>query len=92
RTCAVSCTGHGEYFIRATVAHDISALMEYGKMTVEQAAETVVMDKLVEMGGSGGIIAIDAKGNIAMPFNTNGMYRGHVNSSGNVTIKIYGDE
>ncbi len=92
RTCAVSCTGHGEYFIRAAVAHDISALMEYGKMTVEQAAETVVMDKLVEMGGSGGIIAIDAKGNIAMPFNTKGMYRGHVDSSGDVSVKIYGDE
>jgi len=91
-TCAVSSTGHGEYFIRAAVAHDISALMEYEKMSVEEAAETVVMEKLVEMGGNGGIIAIDNRGNITMPFNTSDMYRGYVDSSGQTTVKIYGYE
>lgn len=76
-TCGVSCTGHGEYFIRYTVAHDVSALMEYGKMSLEEATQIVVQEKLVNAGGSGGLIAIDNKGNISMEFNSKGMYRGY---------------
>ncbi|MFQ6674375.1 MAG: isoaspartyl peptidase/L-asparaginase family protein [Fidelibacterota bacterium] len=91
RTCAVSGTGSGEYFMRSLVAYDISALMEYGGMSLRQAAEKVVMEKLVDLGGSGGIIAIDSQGNVAMPFNTEGMYRGYVDSRGEIVVKIYRD-
>ena len=91
RTCAVSATGHGEYFIRSVVAHDISALIEYKGMSLKEAADTVVMDKLVKFGGSGGIIAIDKKGNIAMPFNTSGMYRAYIDANGKPVVKIYKD-
>ena len=90
KTCGVSSTGHGEYFIRYAVAYDISALMEYKGMSVQEAAELVVNKKLVEKGGSGGVIAMDAKGNISMPFNTKGMYRGYVKPNERV-IKIYDD-
>ena len=76
QTCAVSATGHGEFFIRYVVAHDISALMEYKHRSVKKAAEEVVLEKLVKAGGEGGVIALDRKGNIAMPFNTSGMFRG----------------
>ncbi|MCB0292714.1 MAG: isoaspartyl peptidase/L-asparaginase [Calditrichaeota bacterium] len=89
RTCAVSSTGHGEYFIRSVVAYDISALMAYKGMTLQQAADEVVMKKLVEFGGEGGIIAIDKNGNIAMPFNTPGMYRGYMDKDGRAVVKIY---
>lgn len=89
RTCAVSSTGHGEYFIRAVVAYDISALMAYKGMTLQQAADEVVMKKLAELGGEGGIIAIDKDGNIAMPFNTSGMYRGYIDKEGRAVVKIY---
>lgn len=88
-TCGVSCTGTGEYFIRSVVAHDVSALMEYKGMSVQEAAEFVVMDKLVKMGGDGGLIAMDRKGTITMPFNTSGMYRGYVDVNGTMVIKIY---
>ena len=77
-TCAVSCTGHGEFFLRAVVAYDISCLMEYKGLTLQEACEKVVMDKLVKIGGEGGLIALDASGNIALPFNSEGMYRGFV--------------
>jgi len=77
RTCAVSATGTGEYFIRLNVAHDISALMEYGGSTLEQAAGTVIREKLTKLGGDGGIVAIDKNGLIATPFNTSGMWRAH---------------
>lgn len=77
-TCGVSCTGHGEYFIRYTVARDIAAQMEYGDKSLDQAANTIVMDKLVEKGGLGGVVALDKMGNVSMPFNTSGMYRGYV--------------
>src|SRR6266446_2152464 len=87
-TCAVSATGDGEYFIRATVAHDLSALMEYRGMKLEEAAQTV-LDKVAKLGGSGGLIAIDAKGNMALPFNTSGMYRGHVDLGGKSVVEIY---
>ncbi len=89
RTCAVSATGHGEFFIRSVVAHDISALMEYRGLSLKEAADLVVMNKLVKMGGEGGIIAIDKDGNIAMPFNSAGMYRGYVDADGKVVVEIY---
>lgn len=90
-TCAVSATGHGEYFIRSVVAHDISALMEYKGMSLVDASNEVVMKKLVERGGEGGVIAVDRKGNIAMPFNSEGMYRGYIKSNGEREILIYKD-
>lgn len=89
RTCAVSATGTGEYFIRSVVAHDISALMEYAGKTVTEAASIVVMKKLPEINGDGGVIAMDAHGEIAMPFNTPGMYRAYVDENGKVIVKIY---
>lgn len=72
---AVSCTGTGEVFIRALAAYDIAALMDYGGLSLAEACERVVMEKLPALGGSGGLIAIDHEGNIALPFNTEGMYR-----------------
>jgi beta-aspartyl-peptidase (threonine type) len=88
-TCAVSATGHGEYFIRAVVAHDVAARMAYQKLPLAKAAHAVVMEKLVKMGGEGGIIAIDGKGNIAMPFNSEGMYRACIRPDGTREVKIY---
>lgn len=88
-TCAVSSTGWGEYFIRAMVAHDISALMEYKGLSLKDASELVIQKKVADLGGDGGIIAIDNKGNVAMEFNTAGMYRAAMNASGEVTIGIY---
>lgn len=75
--CAVSCTGHGEFFMRGVVAYDVAALMRYRQMSLEDAAAMVVQTKLTDRQGTGGLIAIDKDGNIAMPFNTTGMYRGH---------------
>lgn len=92
KTCAVSATGHGEYFIRSVVAYDISALMEYKGYSLEKAANKVIMKKLVELGGSGGIIAVDKDGNIAMPFNTAGMFRGYVIGDGKPFVLIYKEE
>ncbi len=74
-TCAISCTGHGEYFIRSVVAYDVSCLMEYKGLSLHDACELVVKDKLVKLGGEGGLIAIDHFGNIELPFNSEGMYR-----------------
>jgi len=76
RTVAVSCTGVGEAFIRALAAHDVSALIEYAGLPLQLAAQRVVMDKLPPLGGRGGLIAVDAHGNVTLPFNTEGMYRG----------------
>ena len=90
-TCGVSCTGHGEYFIRYAVAHDVSAMMEYGNKTLEEAARIIVQEKLVKAGGSGGLIALDKYGNITMPFNTKGMYRGYVTPDEKF-VAIYKDE
>src|SRR5213592_2259521 len=87
-TCAVSATGDGEYFIRATVGHDVSALMEYRGMSLEEAAQTV-LDKVAKLGGAGGLIAIDRQGNIVLPFNTAGMYRGYVDPNGKFVVEIY---
>ena len=88
-TCAVSGTGWGEYFMRGVVAYDISAMMEYKNMSLEEAAKEVIQNKLTELGGEGGIIAIDNKGNIAMEFNSAGMYRAAMNKKGELTIGIY---
>ena len=87
-TCAVSATGDGEYFIRATVGHDVSALMEYRGMSLKEAAQTA-LEKVARLGGTGGLIAIDRQGNIALPFNTSGMYRGYVDPNGKFVIEIY---
>ena len=80
--CAVSATGHGEYFIRAAVAHEIASLMRYQGMSVRQAADEVVMRQLTRLGGAGGVIAIGQDGDIAMPFNSEGMLRGAMDSRG----------
>lgn len=89
KTCAISCTGHGEFFIRAVVAYDISCLMEYKGLSLKEACDVVVMDKLVKLGGEGGLIALDAKGNIELPFNSDGMYRGKISSDTDIYIGIY---
>ena len=91
-TCAVSATGHGEFFIRYTVAHDISALMEYKGLSLDEAAREVIKDKLVKAGGTGGIVSVDRKGNVSMPFNTEGMYRGFRTSGGRTGVYIFSDE
>ena len=91
-TCAVSSTGWGEYFIRSVVAYDISALMEYKGMSLQDAAREVIQKKVPTLGGDGGIVAIDKDGNVAMEFNTAGMYRATMNSEGELVIKIYKEE
>lgn len=90
QTCAISSTGHGEYFIRYAVAYDISARMEHGNQSFQEAANEVIMKKLVEKGGSGGIIGVDKFGNIAMPFNTSGMFRGYARP-GERVVKMFAD-
>jgi beta-aspartyl-peptidase (threonine type) len=89
-TCAVSCTGHGEYFIRSVVAYDVSCLMEYKGFTLSQAAEEVVNKKLRKIGGEGGLIAVDFRGNVSMPFNCEGMYRGFKTPEDEL-VAIYND-
>lgn len=88
-TCAISCTGHGELFIRQVVAHQIHCLMEYKRLSLEEACQQVVMKDLVEIKGEGGLIAIDNKGNITLPFNSEGMYRGFQKSDGARFVGIY---
>ena len=88
-TCAISCTGHGEYFIRAVVAYDVSCLMEYKGLSLQAACEVVVMDKLVKLGGEGGLIAVDAAGNISLVFNSEGMYRAWNEKNTEKNIAIY---
>lgn len=89
KTCAISCTGHGEIFIKAVAAYDVSCLMEYKNMSLQEACEEVVMKKLVAMEGEGGLIGADAHGNVAMVFNSAGMYRGYRNAEEEV-VAIYG--
>jgi len=89
--CAVSATGWGEYYIRANAAHDICARVEYGGKPLAQAAKEVVMDVIPKLGGDGGVIALDADGNFAMPFNTEGMYRGWVDKNGKIHIAIFAE-
>jgi L-asparaginase / beta-aspartyl-peptidase len=87
-TCAVSATGDGEYFIRATVGCDVSALMEYRGMSLKDAAQAA-LDKVAKLGGTGGLVAVDRQGNITLPFNTAGMYRGYVDPNGKFVVEIY---
>jgi beta-aspartyl-peptidase (threonine type) len=89
KTCAISCTGHGEPFIRAVTAYDVSCLMEYKGMDLQEAMHFVVHDKLLRLDGEGGMIGVDAKGNAAMVFNSEGMYRGTRNNEGRNEIAIY---
>jgi beta-aspartyl-peptidase (threonine type) len=88
-TCAVSCTGHGEFFLRVVVAYDISCLIEYKGYTLQQACDIVVKDKLVKLGGEGGLVAVDAHGNFELSYNSEGMYRGAKNSEGVNIVGIY---
>jgi beta-aspartyl-peptidase (threonine type) len=91
KTCAVSCTGSGEFFIRGVVAYDVSCLMEYKGLSLEAAAKEVINKRVLEIGGDGGLIAVDSKGNIALPFNTEGMYRAFKTSEGVKEVNIYKD-
>ncbi|MEJ7739906.1 MAG: isoaspartyl peptidase/L-asparaginase [Chitinophagaceae bacterium] len=88
-TCAISCTGHGEVFIRAVAAYDVSCLMEYKNYTLQQACEEVVMKKLMNLKGEGGLIGVDTKGNAALVFNSAGMYRGVRSSNDTNEVAIY---
>jgi len=92
KTCAISATGWGEFFIRSVVAHDISALMEYKGLSIREASRIVIHEKVAKLGGDGGIVGIDNQGNIAMEMNTPGMYTAHIDNEGNLTVKIYKDE
>lgn len=91
-TCAVSSTGWGEFFIRLSVARDIAAMMEYAGLSLQEAADSVVMKKLPALGGDGGIVALDRQGNISMTFNTSGMYRGYIQKGGEARTFIYRDD
>jgi len=88
-TCAVSCTGNGEFFIRAVAAYDVACLIEYGGLSLEQASQKVIYERMIRINGEGGLIAVDAKGHIAMPFNSEGMYRASKTSEGEEIIAIY---
>lgn len=92
KTCAVSATGHGEYFIRLGIARDVAAMMEYQFKTLQEAADEVIFEKLEDLGGDGGIIAIDKYGNVAMPFNTPGMFRGYKLEGEDPVVLFYEDE
>ena len=89
KTCAISCTGSGEFFIRGVVAYDVACLMEHKEMSLEEASKEVIHKRILEIGGDGGLIALDAKGHIAMPFNTEGMYRASKSSNGEEELSIY---
>ena len=89
KTCAVSCTGHGEPFLKAVAAYDVSCLMEYKGFSLQQACEEVVLKKLPAINGVGGLIAVDSEANTAMVFNSAGMYRARRSSNGTREILIY---
>lgn len=91
KTCAISCTGSGEFFIRGVVAYDVACLIEHKHLSLEEASNEVIHKRLLEIGGDGGLIAIDTKGNIAMPFNTEGMYRASKSSNGKEEVAIYSE-
>ena len=88
-SCAVSATGWGEYFIRLGVARDIASLMEYRAMPIQNAADMVIKQKLQKLGGDGGIVAMDKFGNMAISFNSEGMYRAYINADGKPVVEIY---
>jgi beta-aspartyl-peptidase (threonine type) len=90
-TCAVSCTGYGEFFIRAVAAYDVACLMKYKGMSLQEACEQVVNVTLLEMGGDGGLIAVDRRGNISLPFNCEGMYRAWITQGQAAQVAIYRD-
>jgi beta-aspartyl-peptidase (threonine type) len=90
-TCAISCTGWGEFFIRLVMAKTVSDMMEYGKMSLNEAASEMIMKKLPSMKGDGGLIGVDKSGNVTMPFCSEGMYRGFIDRSGKMEIRIYKD-
>lgn len=89
KTCAISCTGSGEFFIRGVVAYDVACLIEHKEMSLLEAANEVIHKRILEIGGDGGLIAVDSKGNIAMQFNTEGMYRATKSSNGKEEVAIY---
>lgn len=89
RTCAISCTGHGEYFMRYMVAYDIACLMEYRSLSLQEAVRFVVHEKLKEAGGEGGLVAVDGTGSVVMEFNSDGMYRGSVSNISDCYTAIY---
>ncbi|TMM30457.1 isoaspartyl peptidase/L-asparaginase [Polaribacter aestuariivivens] len=89
KTCGVSSTGWGEYFIRSQVAYDISAQMEYQEKTLKEATKDVIQNKLTQLGGTGGVVALDKNGNMSFEFNTAGMYRASMNDKGELIVKIY---
>jgi beta-aspartyl-peptidase (threonine type) len=91
-TCAISATGWGEFFIRSVVAHDISALMEYKGLSIQEAAYEVIHNKVSKLGGDGGVVGIDRNGHAMMEMNTPGMYRAQMDALGNLKVKIYQDE
>jgi beta-aspartyl-peptidase (threonine type) len=90
-TCAISCTGWGEFYIRLVLAKTISDMMEFGKMSLEQAAGEMVLKRLPALGGDGGLVAIDVNGHCTMPFNTAGMFRGFIKADGKAVVKMYKD-
>jgi len=92
RSCAVSATGHGEYFIRATIARDVCARVQYSGASLKQAADDEIHGQLAGMGGDGGLIAVDPQGNLALVFNTSGMYRASIDRDGKLSVAIFGDE
>ncbi len=89
RRCAVSATGHGEFFIRSVVAHDICARVAYRGDSIKKAAESVILDELKVIGGEGGVIAMDSQGAVSMPFNSTGMYRASIDTAGVLMVEIY---
>ncbi len=92
KTCAISCTGWGEFFIRLAVAKTCSDLMEYKNYSVQKATDELIQKQVPALGGDGGLIAVDKNGNIAMPFNTEGMYRGYIKSDGKAVVQIYRED
>ncbi len=91
KTCAISCTGSGEFFIRGVVAYDVACLMEHKGLSLKEASNEVINKRILEINGDGGLIAVDTQGNIAMPFNTEGMYRASKSSNGKEEVSIYKD-
>lgn len=87
-TCAVSCTGHGEFFILQVTAHEVASRMKHGKLSLKEAAENTIED-LLKIGGEGGLIAVDSAGNLSLPFNCEGMYRGYISGNEDVVVEIY---